>query len=126
MNGLGLDFDIMIWRAAPFFRIDGGSLGVHRSRMLGVRVRLYGDQRSFFYLSAARGELRCAQADFGGVGTGCDGGWHPAYSVFGGVEAGSSESDWSFFADAGPWLGARDDESLRTWAFAAGARYRMN
>jgi len=124
INGLGVDLDLMTERVAPFFRAEGVSLGTHRSLTEGLRMRAYGDDVSYFYVGAGIGQLRCLPATISGTGTGCDNEWHGAFTVLDGAELGDKNSPFAVSLDAGPWLGARSDPSLRTWWFAFVFRYR--
>jgi hypothetical protein len=120
--GIGLDLDLSAKRAGVFIR--GQVSPSAQSRIAGLRGYVFGARSSGFYISAVAGQLSCSSVDLGGVATSCDDEWHGVWGVFGGVEIGTPESQWSVWIDGGPFWGARNVAGLRDWTAATGVRIR--
>jgi hypothetical protein len=122
MSGVGIEADAAHRRAGVF--LSAQTAFESGARMAGARAYVIGHRGSGFYISGARAQLRCAAIRLNGSGSDCTGGWHDAWTVLGGVEIGSSESPWSVYVDAGPFIGLDDAPGLRNWTFLFGARIR--
>jgi hypothetical protein len=121
-GGVGGELDVASRRVGMYARFQRGLSNGTQSA--GTRVYFVGERSSAFYVSAAWVGLRCAKIRVGGVATNCDGKWHNAWSLLGGVEMSVSPNTWSLYLDAGPYFGAREEPGLPDWAFTVGARIR--
>jgi hypothetical protein len=120
-GGVGGELDVASRRVGMYARFQRGLSGGTQSA--GVRVYFVGKRSSAFYVSGAWVGLRCSEIYANGSATDCDGDWHNAWSLLGGVEM-SVSNRWSLYLDAGPYFGAREEPGLPEWAFTVGARIR--